>query len=287
MKGNLRERLYQLETPPPGAVWERIAQTLDDADEHRAPVVPLQPVRKNNWMKIALAASVVGFVAMTVLWYTEKGKKVEQAIVRENTTIPPDSLKQPGTQNTTAQVTETPADSNTNNSNNNSNNNTATHNGNGNNQLPGNDNNIQNTATNNNAQQKRNPSLPVTNGKNIVTQKDPSPLVADNNNNLPKVVARDSSGKVIQDINEIQSVNPTTATGPVTAGDKSIARILSKISANGDDEELDKVIKDSPYWKNKIQEWRNKLIRSGYTPNAVNLMDLPSLLKILQDEKTP
>jgi hypothetical protein len=279
MKGNLRERLYQLETPPPVDVWERIAQTLDESDERKAPVIPLQPVKKYNWLKVALAASFIGFVVMTGLWYAERGKKAEKIIVRENGTPTRDTLKEPGTQNTTAQVTEPPANDNNagnnnrDNSSNNSINNTTAGNNNG-------------TQVQNKTPQQKGDRLPVTNERNIVTQKDPSPLVAENKN-LPKVVARDSSGKVILDINEIQSANETTLTGPVTAGDKSIARILSKISANGDDEELDRVIKDSPYWKNKIQEWRNKLIRSGYTPSAVNLMDLPALLKILQEEKTP
>ena len=271
MNGNIRERIYHLETPPPAGVWERIAHVLDEDEQQKTPVIPITGKNKTNWLKMALAASLVGFVAMTGLWLAERGAKKEKEMVRQNTIKPAaDTLNKKGNEmaeQKTAPVLM-PQDSAA---------------------LPPKIiiRNVPVYIT------RDNPGIKKIPGKDnaapeefIQVRTNPSQTLADNNH-LPRVVARDSSGKAIQDIGVVRSANETNAAGPLTRGDKSIAQMLSKISVKGDNEELDRIISDSPYWKNKIQEWRNKLIRSGYSPSAVNMMDIPELLKVIQEEKTP
>ncbi len=275
MKGNIRERLYELETPPPAGIWDRIAQTLDEDEHRQAPVVPISRARNTQWPKIALAASLVGFAIMTGLWFSERGKKAGKIIVKEVPVLQPDTSRNPAA-----------------NSNNNNNNNLAA---------------TEPTQKQNEAdsirivyvpQVKEVPvyisrnnepgkQTPVRDNNNQPLQTTPinnTPVLADNKN-LPKAVARDSSGKAIQDIATVRSSSGEgTVAGPLTRADKAIAQILSRISVKGDNEELDSIISESPYWKGKIQEWRNKLIHSGYTPNAVNMMDIPALLKVIENE---
>jgi hypothetical protein len=273
MKGNIRERLYHLETPPPAGVWDRIALSLDEEDQNNIPVIPITQTKKANWQKWALAASLIGFVVMTGLWFAERGKKSGQVIVQEKAVSQLDSVNSKGKVNQVAEMQPV---------------------------MPVKTDTVFITTpgsiiiqkepayiTRNIPQVKQGKGKDMnSDGQVIIAQKDPSQVVPENGY-IPKVVLRDSLGNVIQKIGEVRSSNETIATGPLTRGDKSIAQILSKISVNGDNEELDRIIGDSPYWKNKIQEWRNKIIRSGYTPNAVNLMGIPELLKIIEEEKVP
>jgi hypothetical protein len=293
MEGNIRQRLYDIETPPPPGAWQNIARALDAEDEQRtAPVVPINtetvPVRRINLRRLALAASIVGFVAMTALWLVERNRKpaaAEPVIAsgeRSSTTTKaaaPDTVQVQKlirdtvfvtTPGETVILTQPPVilppqrdnrpvitD-------------------------PSNDRFANNRSNSNNNRDVQ--GADPNSNKNNSLVADPSARLRNNDVAISNTLARDSNGKVIQDIGVVNAGAQPNIAGP-SRGDKSIANILSRISVKGDNEELDRLIEESPYWKKKIQEWRDKLIKSGYTPSLINIMDISELQKLMKEEK--
>lgn len=295
IKGNIRNRLYNQEAPPPPDAWDAIALALDETEERQtaAPVIPITRNRGARWMRIALAASVLGFVAMTALWLRDRNAGNTSTAGTGTTASgaqPPVQKAEgkpgiPGNKDSVpVPITVPPGNTQ-------------------NDQLAGNEDRSNPPAVqparqpvnipipprrNNNQQLAGNQPQPVNNNRSLQPYNNNNNPVANNNVALAQVQMKDSSGKVIKSgIGYVGATDPANVTGPVSRGDQSIGRILNRISQQGDREELDSIIQNSPYWKAKIQEWRNILIKSGYTPTIINFMDFAELQKLLQEQKRP
>ncbi len=270
-ENNIFNRIYNQEVSPPPGLWNSIAKKLDEeVDIKFAPVVPISTTR--NWLKIALAACTVGFIIMSTLWYVAKRNKstiptiaqqindpkivtktdtvyIKSATINNtNTAIPKIDITTQPTIETKNNTVKTVAN---NGAKVNSLNNTNT------------PKNLNNSTANNNSQQTINP----------------------NNNTTLNNIAVDSNDKPIKRIDEVGYMTNNNVTGPSTQSDKAITNILSRISLSTDNEELDSIINNSKFWKNQIQEWRNKLIKSGYAPSLINQLDIIALMKLLEEKK--
>jgi hypothetical protein len=279
----LQNKLYDIETPPPPGLWNRISEKLDaeDASKKEATVIPMPVVRKTNWTKIALAASVIGFIAMTALWLTNKNNSSPTVspdpVVKTVTTIKTDTvyITKPDNNNTTIAGT----------TNMNTEPSTTT--------IPQNNQQSYTSKTpttvlpqNNTIVKQPNTKLPKDKKANtdLEIQKVENPLIVNNNNK--DIIIKDENGNPIRNIEVVKSSESATTTGPVSKGDKAIGNIINKISMASDREEIDSIINSSTYWKQQVQEWRNKLIKSGYKPNLINSLDILELKKLLE-EKNP
>jgi hypothetical protein len=282
IKGNIGERLYQAEMPPPPGAWDNIALLLGDEDAEKtiAPLIPITSRKKNGWMRIALAASLIAFVAATALWLAEKNNKSaasvatkdqpqpqpkpDSVIIRDTVFMPGEKIMLPPSKI----YVYPPANGNPVTARNNpaGQNNTRGSRPGGDNPLtgspPGNDNG------NRQLQVRTNPND-----------------VAGNNPKLGTAQMVDSNGQVIRNISAVNATSSNNATGPESKGDKSITNILSRISQAGDGEELDSIINNSPYWKQRVLQWRQKLIKSGFTPSIINHLDIVELQKLLKEDK--
>jgi hypothetical protein len=234
------------------------------------------PQAKNNWMRIALAASVLGFIAMTALWLTKKPTETKTpdstAVTPPVTTIIKDTVYLPQPETATPNTTS-PSLVNTN---------------------PAPATVLPNTTTV--TPSKNNGAVVQSNPANNTQQKDntkdkdfnlpnkQTPVLVDNN--APKdIIIKDANGNPIRNIEVTKTLNPNNGiAGPDSKGDKTIGNILSKISLASDGEEIDSIINNSQYWKKQIKQWRDKLIKSGYTPNLINSLDFVELKKLLEQE---
>jgi hypothetical protein len=281
----LQNKLYDIETSPPPGMWNRISEKLDaeEASQKEATVIPMPVARQTNWTKIALAASVIGFIAMTALWFANRnnGSSTETSdpVVKTVTTIKTDTVyitKPDNNNNTIAGTTNTNTVPST----------TTTS-----------QNNQQSYTTSpvtttvlpqNNTIVKQQPDTKLPKDKKTNTdleiQKVEKPLIVSNNNK--DIIIKDENGKPVRNIEVVKSTEGATTAGPDSKGDKAIGNIINKISMASDKEEIDSIINSSTYWKKQVQEWRNKLIKSGYKPNLINSLDILKLKKLLE-EKNP
>ncbi len=279
----LQTKLYDIETPPPPGMWNRISEKLDaeEASKKEATVIPMPVARKTNWTKIALAASVIGFIAMTALWFSNRNTKPTQA--PENTTVKTiETIKTDTVYITKPDVNNANVTAGTTTPNKNST--TVTP-----------QNNQQSYTTprtttvlpqNNTLVKQPDDKLPKEKKRNtdLEIQKVDKPFIANNNNK--DIIIKDENGNPVRNIEVVKSSEAATAAGPVSKGDKAISNIINKISMASDKEEIDSIINGSTYWKKQVQEWRNKLIKSGYKPNLINSLDILELKKLLE-EKNP
>jgi hypothetical protein len=275
---NIQKRLYDIEAIPPAGIWNRIAAKLEeDADTSIAPVVAL-PVRKNNWMRIALAASVLGFVITTALWLTKKEAK-EKEIPGSTAVAKPEPIIIKDTVYITKPETATP---NTNTAplvNNTINANPVT--------TPI---TIAPTPTNNSnsgivKKTVQNTKQPTNDTPKDLTVPNNQTQVLVDNTRPKDIIIKDQNGKPVRNIEVVKTTETNGIAGPDSKGDKTIGTILSKISMASDGEEIDSIINNSSYWKKQIKDWRDKLIKSGYTPNLINGLDFEGLKKLLEQQK--
>jgi hypothetical protein len=276
-ENNIFNRLYNHEVAPPEGLWESIAAKLEEAEEEKAfvptPVVQMNTPARTNWLKMALAASVLGFVVMTALWFNQRKAKpeaTEPAIVKETTTI-----------HDTTYITLPNATL--------PNNNVAT--------INENSNNTKITkptiAENSNTQPIKNVAINKNKQPNeVVVPKEQIQLPASKKEDIAiekvkqgEIRLKDENGNPIKSIDVVKSTDINNTAGPASKPDKTITSILNKISLAGDKEEIDNIIENSPFWKKQIQEWRTKLIQSGYAPSLINMMDILELKKIIDEKK--
>ena len=267
-KNNIFETLYEQEVPAPKGMWQLIAQKLDEDEAEQkivtakdAPVYELNAsTRKTNWTKIALAASVIGFVAMTALWLTNNPSNTTNtntaattpnAIIKKDTVYLQNNNVAKVDNTTTENIGQNPT------------------------------NNTTSTATTNTSTST--PQNATTN-----TTKTYTPQVTDyNNNTIAKnntdIVIRDADGNPIKkDISVVKSTDVNNANpGAVSKGNKTIGNITNKISLKSDNEELDSIIDNSTTWKKKIAAWRKTLIQRGNSPKLINSLDATELKKMI------
>jgi hypothetical protein len=287
---NIFNQIYNQEVAPPPAMWKRIESKLDEIEQenvHIAPVVNILEAKKakNNWLKVALAACSLGLIAMTAMWMIEKNKKKNTEIAANTTIVDNDTKKQDQVINAPVEAPKAITDSNnglplpntsttysdglvSSNSNFGTDNNQAVNNKNTQSKATSNNIYSNNTVDNNSStSQQKTSNQSNTSTANNSTSNDPI-------NNPPKNIA------------EVNYLDPSQTIGPLNQNDKTISNILSRISVNDDNEELDSIIEKSAYWKQQINIWRQQLLKGGYTPSIINNLDIIELKKLI-DTKVP
>jgi hypothetical protein len=88
-----------------------------------------------------------------------------------------------------------------------------------------------------------------------------------------------------QNIVDVNATIPSGLAGPDIKGEQSITSILNKLSMADDKEYIDSLIKASPVFKVKINNWRRQLIKAGLDAVKVNSLDVFELKKELEDRK--
>lgn len=275
---NIFNRLYEQETTPPPGMWNRIAQKLDEETEASSttPVVEMTRNLKTNWLKIALAASFIGFATMSVLWILEKNQKYaassSSSEIAKTKNIPADTINlntintNQGSQKNVAEAATITTSK----------------------QLETATTSIKTASIVKNNTPKKIGSKEfsiIDNSKEVYLSQAPKNTVREIVSVQPATITiKDVNGNPIRNIEYVKSSDASTVAGPDSKGDKAIGSILSKISLSNDKEEIDNIINNSAYWKKQIQDWRKKLIKSGYAPSIVNNLDILELIKLL-DEK--
>ncbi len=286
MSGNWKDRIATFEQAPPAGVWNSIAEKLDkettfqnnllhyeempptgiweaiasriDAAEKKAPVIPAYNYKKrNNWWKYAAAASVLGLIFISI--YYSVGKKQPDntySIASGGSVKSADTVSPSGSQP----------------------------------QIP--------VAINQSPEKKQ-----VNNfGKKVTAKKDDkeidiafvqpgeaAPLAGppefDKNKKL-----LNSDGETNTDISLMNSPNTyVTITGP-NGEPVRVSSKFSQLIAYLDDrtpateEYLDKVIKESTFWKGKFKSWRDKMINNSITPTPSNFMDIIELSTLVKEK---
>lgn len=292
-----QERIYQYETTPPAATWPAIAASLDRAAwatsiyqhevlpphdvwqaiaaqiETETPVISIEQkkVRKIDFARLAIAAVTVLAVAGTAIWVLQNksAKDNLQDAVASNIGLP-SNVRSGGTTTTngaTAIDTNVPSSAQF----------AATA--------------LTPVITTKVASAKTTASLEeqpqviepleyvATNEMAYV----PVEPVLQNTNKL-----FNDKGQTIIDINGFETPNNSyiSISGPDGQSIRVSAKFANLIGylqdGDGMEERLDRIIKESAYWKATFKQWREKMTEIVAMPSFHNFMDVVELAKLLQ-----
>lgn len=295
-------RMYQYEAAPPAEAWQSVAEMLDkqaantDWDAHlynhqveppaavwayitaqlntdTAPVVSIaqKPLRNKSIFRIAAAAIILLGLAGTALWTMRErffGESSQSVAV--NTIAP---TTQPPVANTTAPVAS-------------------------------NDNQAQtgaivegaSTTQPNNAMAAKNTGKKKPTASRItttiapleyVTHNEmaflPTDAIFTNTNKLPN-----ERGQTVVEINGMDAPNSSYIN--ISGPDGQSIRVSAKFAnllgylndGPGQEERLDRIIKESAFWKATFRQWREKMTDADAAPSLSNFMGLLEMVKVLQ-----
>lgn len=98
---DVKNRMYNYETPPPDGVWEAIAAELD---RNEAKVIPISGKKKNNTFYYIAAASVA-IILFCVIFFTNRSPNSNPQFAAESNEINKDSTSNIDSTNNTAIMT--------------------------------------------------------------------------------------------------------------------------------------------------------------------------------------
>lgn len=98
---DVKNRMYNYETPPPDGVWESIAAELD---RNEAKVIPITTKKKNNTFYYIAAASVA-IILFCLLFFTNRSSKSNEQFVATSDKITKDSTTNNDSTNNTVMMT--------------------------------------------------------------------------------------------------------------------------------------------------------------------------------------
>ncbi len=249
---NYATRMYNHQEEPPALAWKNIAAQLNDED--RAAVVPFEN-KKNNvrtlYIKIAAAAAILTIVVTTVLLNSkEKPANINESVA---------AVTPQNQQNTTPKVDVEKTT------------------------LPASDSheNIINPAQNKSTVEevlvidyvKGNETVPLA----------PDPAEAN------KEKLQNSKGETPQDITLMNTPNTyISVTGPdgqTVKVSSKFSNLISYLTGDETEENLDLIIKESAKWKTTFAAWRDKMTNNVVAPSFGNFMDIIELSKVLEEKK--
>lgn len=265
-------RLYNHQTEPPAAVWAYISAQLDTGDTDTAPVVSIsqKPARNKSIFRIAAAAIILLGFAGTALWTMRERFFGESSQSVATNTITPTA--QPPVANTTTPFAST-------------------------------DNLAQADAIAEAAATQPNYAIAAKNtGKKrptaskvtttiapleYITHNEmaflPTDAVFTNTNKLPN-----ERGQTVVEINGMDApvssyINISGPDGQSIRVSAKFANLLGYLNDGPDQEErLDRIIKESAFWKATFRQWREKMIDADAAPSLSNFMGLLEMVKVLQ-----
>jgi len=246
-------RLYDIEIQPPVS-WNTIAAALDGTTQQNAPV---KNIYRNLYRATAVAAIVI--ILAGGWWLTNRSRTPVQAIKSAPAAAPAQQAISAVTQN------NTPAN--------------------------GDDDDTEDAAGSLNGY--RNPARrPI--ATNARTLKYTSVNILPSYREYPITVAHTSlpandEAAMTRNMSALLADdNYLTITGPngeTIRASLKIADALRYLYGNHDtDETTDKTNNENSHWKKRLQEWRNKIISSHFSPASTNFLDIIDL-KDLIDEK--
>ena len=84
---DVKNRMYNYETPPPDGVWEAIAAELD---RNEAKVIPISS-KKKNYTFYYIAAASVAIILFSLIFFTNRSSKTNEQFVTTSNEGPKDS----------------------------------------------------------------------------------------------------------------------------------------------------------------------------------------------------
>jgi hypothetical protein len=256
-----QNRVLHFEEVPPAGIWENIAAKLDKT-ENSFPITSVNhPAKTKLIWRFAVAASLISVLLLSVFYYHKKTVVDNNAIASTGTISSADSnLVSPITsEKVEKEIANTVIKP--------ENNNQLV-------QLP-----------------KRNPVNKVNTDVEVAYVKGnevPSLAGAPDLDKNKKLTNTD--GETPNDISLMNSPNNyITITGPngetvrVSSKFSKLVNYLSDKNPSAE-EYLDKVIKESTFWKGKFKDWREKMINNSVTPAPTNFMDIIELSKVVREK---
>jgi len=258
-----KQKLFDAQEPVPYNAWGNIQQML-----HEPKIVPLR--KKNGLLFRALAAAAfigVMFVAVNQLIFKED---VPENVTSEKNT----SLPQKEEQKSVA--TESPA-----------------------------------------GQPENNPGTPrytiasnqvIGKGSNKTTESDhlyayepfsrnPSPISIENKSFTDRMdmtgglsrKIRNLKGEVREDVSLLDLPNSyfmmTGPNGQSMRVSSKFRNTIQYLNAEGKEELLDVILRESQYWKSIFKDWKTKVGNSSFVPTADNFMDIAELMELIQESQ--
>ena len=249
---NYVTRLYNHQEKPPALAWENIAAQLNDED--RAAVVPFEN-KKNNvralYIKTAAAAAILTVVVTTVLLKSnEKPANINESVAAVTPQSQQNTTPKVDTEKTTLPVSDSHE-------------------------------NIINPAQNKSTVEE---ALVI----DYVKGNETAPLAL-NPAEANKEKLQNSKGETPQDITLMNTPNTyISVTGPdgqTVKVSSKFSNLISYLTGDNTEENLDLIIKESAKWKTIFAAWRDKMTNNVVAPSFGNFMDIIELSKVLEEKK--
>ena len=251
----LAGRILQTEVEPPELIWKKIQEELDQGTK----IVSIRKgVSTGNIYRITAAAVMVGLVA-TSAWFVYKNKKSPEIRVAETKGI------KPGNKATSSEDIS---------------------------MLPASETNKKNQAiaSDKRANANYNPSQVTIKPRPAFETTNPTKDLAQNPADQHPEKLTDSHGVTPNDMNQMVSPNSyIMVTGPngqsvrLSAKFNSLSGIFNDPEP-GHEEYLDKVIKESSFWKEKFRVWREKMLNNDISPSLENFMNVSEMMDMLNEK---
>jgi hypothetical protein len=274
---NLSKKMHSYEITPPIAAWNNIADLLY-SNNKQVINIPDTKVRNistsRNWYKMAAAAVVTALLLGGGWYFANQSKQADIASVKETNSTPPVVIN-PEKDTTTSvendqnqplpDIAIVPVDKRSN--------------------IIVADNNKTNKTSKETIDYNPEKDYIISYAK--VTRA-PSYLEQPIVINGP--ILRDENGLPYRDIgvltNEGKYLVVAGPNGQMTRISAKFASVIQFINSSDDqvEENLDKVLRESGMWKQRFQEWRNKIKQSGYLPAPGNFLDILEFKALIEEK---
>ncbi|MES2429615.1 MAG: hypothetical protein V4556_01685 [Bacteroidota bacterium] len=267
MSDNWQHRIFEHEEKPPANAWENIARELDAIEKDKStPVLTVVKNKRIIYLRIAAAACIAGIIFSGIWFYTSDKKGTSSTDIntslagKQIPSVPSAPSVSPSKPNEDIKVANE---------------------------------NI--SAVSKMPISKKKIVTKPTEEEETVTElqyanvEKVDPLATDPILNKEKLIG--TSGEQINDISLMTSPNSYVSiigpNGQEVKVSSKFSNLLGYIngSAVQEEENLDKIINESNFWKSKFKSWREKMINNNVSPSPSNFMDIIDLSKLLEENK--
>jgi hypothetical protein len=280
---NLSKRIHSFEITPPATAWSNIADLLY-SDNKQSVNIPDAKVRNistsRNWYKMAAAAIVTALLLGGGWYFANQNKQIDIASVKETNATPPVVINPEKENNTFVEnsskqpvpdIAIAPANKKT----------TI------NNIIVANNNDINKADK---ASKKISDYNPEKDYVLTYAKVNRPPSYFEQPVIINGPILRDENGLPYRDIgvltNEGRYLVVAGPNGQMTRISAKFASVIQFINGSDDqvEENLDKVLRESGIWKQRFQEWRNKIKKAGYLPAPGNFLDILEFKALIEEK---
>lgn len=263
MSDNWQNKIFNYEETPPKGAWGNIAKMLDETDDKKEITTPIaKKTTKIIYWRIAAAASIIAVIATTAIWINAGTKNTEPVLA--NVTVNKIS-QDPSIKAETPLAFETVKSSKTSSE-----------------ILPAKNKKAVSTFSNINTNNNTKIQYVKANAAESLTGK---PTL----NKTEKLT--NTSGDIPNDIalmntpnNYVSFIGPNGQEVKVSSKFSNLLGYMDGKDPEAE-ENLDRIINESSFWRGKFKIWRNKMINNSIAPSPANFMDIIELSKFLQENK--